>query len=201
MPPEGTPERDLLAEIAKKRDWILWAARNTHWQQGPTEEVVDREKAAYESDAVRAVADKVQSETEGAGSPEGTEQHHAAAEVRVAEESAKYEVDSYAAQLKRISVETQRLQEDIELRREYASKAVNLAQAAVAFWFFLFGFAGVCNLAGKEFLSDTALIAFTTGATVNVIAVFVVVVKGLFPPQETKVSKTRKTVRGISRKS
>lgn len=88
-----------------------------------------------------------------------------------------------------------RLQQDMDLREKHAERAVTLAQVAVACWIFLFAVAGVCNVAvNKPFLSDQALATLTAGATVNVIAVFLVVVKGLFPaphPPQQKVKKRR----------
>ncbi len=48
-------------------------------------------------------------------------------------------------------------------------------------------------LTGKQMLSDNILIAITTGATINVLAAFLGVIRGLFPspPAERKgIQKT-----------
>lgn len=87
-----------------------------------------------------------------------------------------------------------RLQQDMQLREKHAEKAVGLAQAAVGTWIFMFALAGSVNLMqGRAFLSDQGLITLTAGATVNVIAVFLVVVKGLFPSHPS-AGKRRKTI-------
>lgn len=68
-----------------------------------------------------------------------------------------------------------------EMRRSYASKALGLAQVALVFWIFMFTMTATVNLVeGRGWLSDTALVSLTAGATVNVVAVFLVVVQGLF---------------------
>jgi|GEM_PF-6670077 hypothetical protein len=95
-------------------------------------------------------------------------------------------------------VKNDRLQQDMDLREKHAEKAVGLAQVAVGCWIFLFAFAGCMNLAqGKQFLTDKALVTLTAGATVNVIAVFLVVVKGLFPPPMARPAKAK---RGVKRR-
>lgn len=91
-----------------------------------------------------------------------------------------------------------RLQQDMDLREKHAEKAVRLAEVAVACWIFLFAVAGVTNTAiGRPFLGERELMTLTAGATVNVIAVFLVVVKGLFPPPrpQTKAKKAKKRKR------
>lgn len=94
-----------------------------------------------------------------------------------------------------------RLRQDMDLRERHAEKAVGLAQAAVTCWLLLFALAGCVNLTrGERFLSDQALVTLTAGATVNVIAVFLVVVKGLFPPPVPEKSKTKKKKKAGQRK-
>lgn len=94
-------------------------------------------------------------------------------------------------------VKNDRLQQDMDLREKHAEKAVGLAQVAVGCWIFLFALTGCVNLAqGRQFLTDKALVTLTAGATVNVIAVFLVVVKGLFPPPMARPAKVKKQGRG-----
>lgn len=85
-----------------------------------------------------------------------------------------------------------RLKQDMDLRKKHAKKAVRLAQGAIGAWLFFVLMTGSTNLMNnKPFLSDSGLITVTTGATVNVIAVFLVVVKGLFPPPVAKRQKSK----------
>ena len=70
-----------------------------------------------------------------------------------------------------------------ELRGEYAEKAYKLASGSISFWVVIIGFEAVVRLVvpGKVILSDSVLIAITTGCTVNVLAAFLGVIRGLFP--------------------
>jgi len=68
------------------------------------------------------------------------------------------------------------------MRKNYARRALNLAELAFVFWIIVFGVAAIGNLAtGKPPFSDKALMTFTAGATVNVFVAFVGIIKGLFP--------------------
>lgn len=106
-------------------------------------------------------------------------------ELRVKRETASYEAEQRAEQLKALQAENQRKRDDMELRKRYASKAVDLAYGATIFWALMFFLSGILRVFGLDFLSDNALIALTSGATINVIAVFLVVVKGLFPSNKS----------------
>lgn len=92
---------------------------------------------------------------------------------------------------RRRKAKNERLVQDMALREEHAGKAVRLAQVAVVSWLLLFAIAGTCNVFGKKFLNETALTTLTAGATVNVIAVFLVVVKGLFPAPVPKARRPK----------
>jgi hypothetical protein len=73
------------------------------------------------------------------------------------------------------------------LRDTYASKAYELASNCIQFWIFLIlANALIVALLGKQVVSDTALIAITTGVTVNVLAAFLGVIRGLFPADPKK---------------
>lgn len=68
------------------------------------------------------------------------------------------------------------------LRDTYAKKAYELAADCIHFWIFLILANGLITaMLGKQVISDTALIAITTGVTVNVLAAFLGVIRGLFP--------------------
>jgi hypothetical protein len=76
-----------------------------------------------------------------------------------------------------------------QLRDIYAAKAYELAAECIHFWIFLILANGlIAAMLGKQVISDTALIAITTGVTVNVLAAFLGVIRGLFPTE--KASKT-----------
>ena len=69
-----------------------------------------------------------------------------------------------------------------QLRDIYAAKAYELAADCIHFWIFLILANGLITaMLGKQVISDTALIAITTGVTVNVLAAFLGVIRGLFP--------------------
>ena len=75
-----------------------------------------------------------------------------------------------------------RKKDDRRLRKKHAGIAVSLAQMVIGVWIFLVFFSATMNLIqGRQFLSDYALATVTTGATLNVFAALVVVLKGLFP--------------------
>lgn len=69
-----------------------------------------------------------------------------------------------------------------ELRDTYADKAHRLAQGCICFWVLAVSSDGIIfGITGRQMLSDTVLIALTTGVTINVLAAFLGVIKGLFP--------------------
>lgn len=68
------------------------------------------------------------------------------------------------------------------LREKYASKAYSLACGCISFWIISIGCVGIINAATqRQILSDTVMIAITTGSTINVLAAFLGVIRGLFP--------------------
>lgn len=69
-----------------------------------------------------------------------------------------------------------------ELRCQYAEKAFRLARLGLLFWVLALGLTGVVfAITGYQMLSDTIMIAITTGSTINVLAAFLGVIRGLFP--------------------
>jgi hypothetical protein len=87
--------------------------------------------------------------------------------------------------LAHLQEQVKNLRNDRRLRKRYAGGALGLAQCAVVCWIILFTITGITNSAlGKPFLSDMALATLTAGATVNVLAALIGVIRGLFPPAE-----------------
>ena len=122
-------------------------------------------------DAVRAFLDKNLTPDPGKRAVEAT-----------LEEKDWFDRMSQQAQIEQMKTVNLRWRHDMKLRAKYASLAFGLASWAVWFWICMFVAVGIGNAAsGRPILSDTALITLTTGATVNVVAVFVVVIRGLFP--------------------
>lgn len=81
----------------------------------------------------------------------------------------------------RIRVKTDARRADTELRGIYARRAFGLASLAVWFWMAMFTVTAISNFRmGLPALSDGALITLTSGATINVVAICLVVVRGLF---------------------
>lgn len=78
-----------------------------------------------------------------------------------------------------------------ELRNKYAGKAYDLACGGLVFWGIAISTNGIVfGLTGRHMLSDKVLIAITTGATINVLAAFLGVIRGLFPsPGKDKEEK------------
>jgi hypothetical protein len=66
-----------------------------------------------------------------------------------------------------------------KLREKYASISYSFAKYTIAFWMFLF-FVYFLSPSEAKPLNDTALGIFTTACTINVLAAFVSIAKGLF---------------------
>jgi len=94
------------------------------------------------------------------------------------------------------STEERLTDEDIEdrkadraLRRDYARNACWLVVGILSFWaIIVLGVAIWSGCTGGRVrpLSDTVLIAITTGATANVFAAFLSVIRGLFPSKQSR---------------
>ena len=81
-----------------------------------------------------------------------------------------------------------------DLREKYAEKAYVLASGCVKFWCCAVAANGFYFLVvGKGLFSDQAFIAITAGITINVLACFLGVIRGLFPAETGKTSKKRRT--------
>ncbi len=80
------------------------------------------------------------------------------------------------------------------LRSQYASKAHDLAAGCIQFWAVLISVNGIVyGLTDIQIVSDTAMIAITTGVTINVLAAFLGVIRGLFPADPPNKKETRKS--------
>ncbi|MGY6089233.1 hypothetical protein ACWX9Y_04290 [Avibacterium paragallinarum] len=66
------------------------------------------------------------------------------------------------------------------MRKLYAERAYNIALWTLAFWAFLF-LTYFLSPPDKKPLSEIALGIFTTACTVNILAAFISIIKGLFP--------------------
>ena len=80
--------------------------------------------------------------------------------------------------------------QDVKMRRRYASKAYNFVFLWSCFLFItiiLSGYKDIkisspnLNITSKFELNDSVLIALISGVTVNIVAVFVIVIRNLFP--------------------
>lgn len=81
-----------------------------------------------------------------------------------------------------------------ELRKWGATKAYSLATGSISFWIVIVGFQAVVKTAtGVPPLDDSVLIAITSGCTVNVLAAFLGVIRGLFPHKPEQPRHKRKS--------
>jgi hypothetical protein len=84
-----------------------------------------------------------------------------------------------------INEEAENQRANRKLRDVYAQKAYDLACGCIAFWVIAVGATGTVKaFSGEQILSDAVLVAITTGVTVNVLAAFLGVIRGLFPGTE-----------------
>ncbi|MGX2974452.1 hypothetical protein ACWIUH_05640 [Ursidibacter arcticus] len=70
--------------------------------------------------------------------------------------------------------------DDRQMRKLYAEKAYAFAAYTISFWAFLF-LVYFLSPPDRKPLNDTALAIFTTACTVNILAAFISIIKGLFP--------------------
>lgn len=91
-----------------------------------------------------------------------------------------------------IEEDAQDRQANRKLRSDFAEKAYKLACGSIGFWVILLSVNGIFHVAtGRQGVSDYVLIAVTTGVTINVLAAFLGVIRGLFPANE-KISKKKR---------
>lgn len=93
-----------------------------------------------------------------------------------------------------VQEEAKTLSANRALRNVYADKAYRLACGCICFWVIAIGAVGVVHaVTGVQALSDAVMIAITTGVTVNVLAAFLGVIRGLFPASERGSGKNGKS--------
>ncbi|AKD37507.1 hypothetical protein I926_00885 [Pasteurella multocida subsp. multocida OH4807] len=85
-----------------------------------------------------------------------------------------------APQEQKLLEEIENLKSTREMREKYANKAYDFAAYTISFWAFLF-LAYFLSPHDKKPLNDTALAIFTTACTINILAAFISIIKGLFP--------------------
>jgi len=94
---------------------------------------------------------------------------------------------------KYIDEDVQDSQANRDMRQQYAGKAYELAWDSITFLFALVtGNATWAAISGKQVISDHLLFALITGVTVNVLAAFLGVIRGLFPSSSRKKPKRGK---------
>ena len=114
-------------------------------------------------------------------SVDGEAKSDAATSVHAYEAQAKLEM--LQGEVDKLKEENRSRAATTNMRSEYATGAISLARAAVMFWVGMFSVVGFSNaMAGKVPFSDQALVTLTAGATVNVLAAFIGIIRGLFPP-------------------
>lgn len=68
-----------------------------------------------------------------------------------------------------------------ELREKFAEKAYKVAKYGLFWWATILLLSAVGKVVGKELFSDEVIIAVPTASTVNLLAAFLGVIRGLFP--------------------
>lgn len=100
-----------------------------------------------------------------------------------------FELKETLIRLERLEHELKERKSHLDLREKYAPKAYAFVTNSVNFLFaillltgfFNILFQGVGQVKNFQFLSDTVLVALISGVTVNVLAVFLAVIRNLFP--------------------
>ena len=93
------------------------------------------------------------------------------------------------AEVDAIDAKTQAKLNNIQMRKECANKAFSLASYGVYFWMVVVVLdLVILGTTHQHALSDTALATITAGATVNVLAAFLGVIRGLFPGRRPESS-------------
>jgi hypothetical protein len=99
-------------------------------------------------------------------------------------ERLKIDLQMLKADLASKEAENKDREKTTQLRSDYAEKAYKLAKGSIFFWVAIIASEALTRLvlqSDKAVLSDAVLIAVTTGCTVNVLAAFLGVIRGLFP--------------------
>ncbi|MBF4179132.1 hypothetical protein [Lelliottia nimipressuralis] len=119
--------------------------------------------------------------------------------------------DAKFSKLKRklLKGQVRRQKQNNKMRKIYASKAYKFVWLWSIFFFLILLLSGYKNLTiealdfkliSKFELNDPVLIALITGVTVNIVAVFIIVMRNLFPSSEKEDKEADKTVEKAERK-
>lgn len=119
--------------------------------------------------------------------------------------------DAKFSKLKRklLKGQVRRQQQNNKMRKIYASKAYKFVWLWSIFFFVILLLSGYKDLTieGLNFkltskfeLSEPVLIALITGVTVNIVAVFIIVMRNLFPSSEKEDKEADKTVEKAEKK-
>ncbi|MDF3982145.1 hypothetical protein P3W23_09105 [Luteibacter sp. PPL554] len=112
-------------------------------------------------------------------------------ELKFADEEAR---EATKQKTERLKAKVAALVTTTELRKWGATKAYSLATGSMSFWVVIIGFqAAMKTAAGVAPLDNNVLIAITTGCTVNVLAAFLGVIRGLFPHKPDPSRRKRKS--------
>lgn len=98
----------------------------------------------------------------------------------------KSALESVASAVEQLDTRSRELENDrqkqlIDLRDTYAGKAYKVAKYGLFWWACILLLAAVGKVIGKEIFSDQVIIAVTTASSVNLLAAFLGVIRGLFP--------------------
>ncbi|EPE2231808.1 hypothetical protein ACSG4H_003787 [Cronobacter turicensis] len=119
--------------------------------------------------------------------------------------------DAKFSKLKRklLKGQVRRQKQNNKMRKIYASKAYKFVWLWSIFFFLILLLSGYKNitiealnfkLTSKFELNDPVLIALITGVTVNIVAVFIIVMRNLFPSSEKEDKEVDKTVEKAEKK-
>lgn len=118
--------------------------------------------------------------------------------------------DAKFSKLKRklLKGQVRRQQQNNKMRKIYASKAYKFVWLWSVFFFVILLLSGYQDLivetssfrlTSKFSLGDSVLIALITGVTVNIVAVFIIVMRNLFPSSEKEDKETDKTMKKVEK--
>lgn len=109
-------------------------------------------------------------------------QHATSEQDLEARELAWWRREARKSELEDRETDRDRARSDMRLREVFANRAFDLAAMGVWLWAcFLMAHGVVFITIDKPLYSDKVLVAITAGATVNVFAAFIGVIRGLFP--------------------
>jgi len=119
--------------------------------------------------------------------------------------------DAKFSKLKRrlLKGQVKRQRQNNKMRKIYASKAYKFVWLWSIFFFIIILLSGFKNLTieGTDFkiisnfsIADPVLIALITGVTVNIVAVFIIVMRNLFPSSDKEDKEADKSIEKVEKK-